>query len=325
MTIDDQLRALARQVNQQEAISGEEIVQRASNQRTRSLTSRSRFTDRRNGRNNRPDQFGEDDTIVIEPQAPGPTDRHGEWNVRVVAVGLLAAVLVIAIVLVARGKDNPVRPANQPFPTVTVAPTSPAQALPFGPPQRLEPGTYFLGNFGAPSRVLITIGQGWTGSGLVLTGRGGFIAFVQPEHVYADACNFASGFQPGPLTTLDGMVAALNQQRGWVDVTAPSDASVDGYAGKTFQRTAPAGFTSCNVSRIQRIPGVFASWTCCTSHADHYSPNDIETLRILDLHGMIFVISAVLHAGYQDSAAAELAAVLNSIRIEPAAAPVIKG
>ena len=47
------------------------------------------------------------------------------------------------------------------------------------------------------------------------------------------------------MTTLDGLVAALTEQQGWADVTAPSDISVDGYAGKTFQRTAPAVLSDC--------------------------------------------------------------------------------
>ena len=67
----------------------------------------------------------------------------------------------------------------------------------------------------------------------------GRITFSRPDEVYLDACHLDDGFHPGPVTTLDGLVAALGEQRGWVDVTAPSDISVDGYPGKTFQRTAP--------------------------------------------------------------------------------------
>ena len=47
------------------------------------------------------------------------------------------------------------------------------------------------------------------------------------------------------MTTVDGLVAALSEQQGWADVTAPSDISVDGYSGKTFQRTAPAVLSDC--------------------------------------------------------------------------------
>ncbi len=42
------------------------------------------------------------------------------------------------------------------------------------------------------------------------------------------------------MATLDGLVAALTEQQGWAEVTAPSDISIDGYAGNAFQRTAPA-------------------------------------------------------------------------------------
>ena len=64
--------------------------------------------------------------------------------------------------------------------------------------------------------------------------------------MYLDACHLDDGFHPGPVTTLDGLVAALSEQQdGWVDVTAPSDISVDGYPGKTFQRTAPAVLSDC--------------------------------------------------------------------------------
>ena len=48
------------------------------------------------------------------------------------------------------------------------------------------------------------------------------------------------------MTTVDGLVAALSEQGGWADVTAPSDISIDGYAGKAFQRTAPADISDCD-------------------------------------------------------------------------------
>ena len=66
--------------------------------------------------------------------------------------------------------------------------------------------------------------------------------------MYSDACHWSDGYHPGPVTTLDGLVAALTEQQGWADVTAPSDISVDGYAGKAFQRTAPADMSDCNTT-----------------------------------------------------------------------------
>ena len=55
----------------------------------------------------------------------------------------------------------------------------------------------------------------------------------------------SDGYHPGPVDTVDGLVAALSEQGGWADVTAPSDISIDGYFGKAFQRTAPADMSDC--------------------------------------------------------------------------------
>ena len=55
------------------------------------------------------------------------------------------------------------------------------------------------------------------------------------------------------MTTLDGLVAALSQQGGWANVTTPSDITVDGYAGKEFQRTGrrrPLSRTRIAANRI---------------------------------------------------------------------------
>ena len=69
------------------------------------------------------------------------------------------------------------------------------------------------------------------------------------RRVYLDACHLSDGFYPGSVATVDGLVTALTEQQGgWVDVTVPSDISIDGYVGKTFQRTAPAGISDCPTS-----------------------------------------------------------------------------
>ena len=144
---------------------------------------------------------------------------------------------------------------------MTVPPTTPPRAL-FGTPtaSSSQPGTYFVDEVdGTPTpRIFVTIGAGWSnfvdGSGLGKHGPRqslspeddvGFITFSRPDRVYLDACHWSDGFHPGPVTTLDGLVAALSEQGGWADVTAPSDISVDGYPGKTFQRTAPAVLSDC--------------------------------------------------------------------------------
>jgi hypothetical protein len=143
----------------------------------------------------------------------------------------------------------------------------------FGTPgTRFHAGTYFVDKVDgtATPRILITLDDRWTNDAPdwgILKAGAGFISFNRPDRVYSDSCHSADGLHPGPLTTLDGMVAALHDERGWVNITPVSDASVDGYAGETFQRTAPADFTGSS-------PGAaaFQGWNCC-GHSD--SDSDI--------------------------------------------------
>ena len=55
------------------------------------------------------------------------------------------------------------------------------------------------------------------------------------------------GIYPGTLTTLDGLVAALTSQQGWAEVTAPSDISIDGYAGKHSNAPPPPTISDCDL------------------------------------------------------------------------------
>ncbi len=139
------------------------------------------------------------------------------------------------------------------------------------------------------------------------------------------------------MTTLDSLVAALSEQRGWVDVTAPSDISVDGYAGKAFQRTVPADISNCTrgVPYGPRTPPanwgsglpVFRSWEGYEKGLyELYEAGEVETLWVLDIDGTVVVVHTRLLpsvttgaralAGPLAAARAEFAAVLDSIRIE---------
>ena len=59
----------------------------------------------------------------------------------------------------------------------------------------------------------------------------GYITFSHPVAVvYLDACHRDDGFHPGSVTTVDGLVAALTEQRGWAERrrtrrTSPSTAT----------------------------------------------------------------------------------------------------
>ncbi len=206
--------------------------------------------------------FSDEALTMIDLETPVPTEPRRQGPRRVGVAALLAAAAVIAIVVVAT-RDDAAEPSRPTGPDRDRAPDPPPRALFGTPDEQLAPGTYFVDEVdGTPTpRIFVTIGAGWTnfddGSGLGKTGARwygvltsleddiGFITFSRPDRVYLDACHLDDGFHPGPVTTLDGLVAALSEQHGWADVTAPSDISVDGYPGKTFQRTAPAVLSDC--------------------------------------------------------------------------------
>jgi hypothetical protein len=260
--------------------------------------------------------------MTSSPITPSHTDEHQKRTKRVLVAGLLAAAAaVVAIALVAIRNDDPVIPADQPSPIVTAPITVPPRAL-FGTPgERLVPGTYYVDEVeGMPTpRIFVTLGDGWTNFGDELIGidGGGDARFSRADRVYADACHASDGFHPGPVTTLGGLVSALTEQRGWADVTAPTDVTINGYSGKQFQRTAPIDRTGCNT-----IDAAFRSWeTDGPGGTDFfwYQPGDIETLLVLDLNGTIIIVNTVLTPSWGEGpAAAPLAAVLDSIRIEQA-------
>ena len=149
----------------------------------------------------------------------------------------------------------------------------------------------------------------------------GLMTITNPVAVFSDACHPTDGFYPGSVATVDGFVTALREQQGgWVDVTAPSDISIDGYAGKAFQRTAPAVMSDCTTrdgGQDPQVTAVFPSWESADGINVGYAPGQIETLWVLDIDGTVVVISTELWPGPSATAHADFAdAVLDSIRID---------
>ena len=261
-------------------------------------------------------------TLVDHEPTPSEPSSGRRWLILIVA----AAAIVVAIAFVA-ARDHDTAPADQPSPTVTVPPTTP-RALSATAGERLLPGTYYVDEIDdgtpTPARIFVTDRRRMDGETYhppehpspdprqARTARRredaiGFITFSRPNRVYVDACHGADGFHPGPVTTLDGLTAALYEQGGWADVTAPSDITIDGHPGKMFQRTAPAVLSDCNKgsNRLSGqdangpIPGgpALRSWL---NEDDSnlgwaaYEPGQFESLVILDIDGTVVVINANL-------------------------------
>lgn len=278
--------------------------------------------------------------IELSPDKAVPWNRPTSGRRWPILIAVAAAVLVaVAFVVIPSAGD--VTPADEPSSTATVAPTTAPRALPNTPGDRTPfvPGTYFVDSvYGKPTpRIFVTLGAGWTDTsnaeGDISLGRIGYMWFSRIGRVFKDACHPDNGLYPGPVATVDGLVAELRgQQGGWVDVTTPADISIDGYAGKAFQRTAPADMSACStrVGRTRTSVGPskvtfpdFRSWPEPDGLEDGpgasapYEPGQIETLWVLDLDGTIIVISTELWPGPSAVGHADFAAdVLHSIRIE---------
>ena len=154
----------------------------------------------------------------------------------------------------------------------------------------------------------------------------GYMTFSNPVAVYSDACHWQDGYHPGPVDTVDGLVAALTEQQGWAEVTAPSDISVDGYVGKAFQRTAPADMSDCatrihahtSMSHGTRVDPDFRSWDTADGMRDagcYYEPGEIETLWVLDIDGTVVVITT--GAWPEPSAGADADFADDGARLDP--------
>jgi hypothetical protein len=286
--------------------------------------------------NHMPVQRTEKEATMIDLETRSPTDEHKAPK-RVLLAALLAAAAVVAIAVVAVQNDDPVSPASQPSSPATLPPTTATVAAttltvpPITPPQPLfgatdapvAPGTYYVDNFdGTPTtRLFVTVGDGWStfDDWGLSKGDGQAMTFSHPNRVFLDACHPDDGYHPGPLTTVDGLVTALREQEGWVDVTSPADISINGYAGKTFQRKTPADFSACTSSGP--LPD-FPSWEIDTPGGirgwSSYPPGDTESVLVLDLDATIVVVETRVNAGQPPEAHAELAAMLESIDIEQA-------
>lgn len=267
-------------------------------------------------------QFTEEEAIMIEleTRSQTPESRRGpKW---VVFAGLLAAAAVAAIVIVSTRNDDTTGTADEPSTavtvpatTVTVPPTTPPRAL-FRVPGgqlALASGTYFIDEVQgvATPQILVTIGSGWATfedwaiSKVEVEGLGQGMTFTRPENVYLDACHPSDGLHTGPLTTLDGLVTALSEQRGWVDVTAPADISIDGYAGKTFRRSAPTDLSECT-GDLRKLT---------SDDKSVYSEGETVVVLVLDLDGTVAVVETRVDQGQPAQAHAEVATMVDSLRI----------
>ena len=189
---------------------------------TGSFATRSRFNDQRQVLNHMPVQFTEEEATMIDLETPSATDEHAQ--------GAEAGRPRRAPGRRRRGRDRPRgdprrRPCEPSRPTVPdrhrASDPAAASAVRHTRTSSSLPGTYFVDEVeGVPTpRIFVTLGEGWTNLGedglRQCTRISVSLHSAVPTDVSSDACHASDGFHPGPMTTLDGLVAALTEQGGW--------------------------------------------------------------------------------------------------------------
>lgn len=214
------------------------------------------------------------------------------------------------------GKPTP-SPSLSPAPVVTptAGPMTPPQV---GSPLALTPGAYlatrpFLVNVG------FTVPAGWQGNvggpyfmAVERTpgGRGG-IYFAILGTVFADPCRFDAGLaSPSTGPTVDDLVSALTHLKG-VTATTPVDATIAGYAAKSFtlSRSTSAGSCAGGVVDLWQLPlgGV----------AEIGGVGQRDRIWVLTVGDTRLVIAVEDYSSEDSAARAEVQAVLDSVTIAP--------
>lgn len=205
----------------------------------------------------------------------------------------------------------------EPTPTPAASPIALTMNV-LGP---LEPGTHVTAD---PflARVTFTVPAGWEGSmgGPYLVDLGKpaepvAVSFQIFDTVYADPCDFSKGpLDPRPGPSVDDLATALVGLPR-LDVTAPTDITIDGFRGKQLTLTAPSDMTGCTLSP----DGNLLIWELPLGARIGMTRGEVDRIWILDVDGQRLVIDAPDVPGALDAASkAEVQAVLDSIRIAPA-------
>jgi len=286
-----------------------------------------------------PDRVLESSLAAIEdvPQRRGLARVPGLLQRRNPYVGLLvAAVVVIAVGALGLALF---RPAVSPRAGATPSPSPPAGAIlapsasptasltaspaPTPPPipspdaNSLAAGRYRLAApFPVPVSYEVTDGWSACSAGpleqivcLPASFRsGGSVSFLIVANVVTNPCTGALARPPvGP--SIDDLVTAISDLQGF-SATAPEDVTVDGYAGKALEVTAPTN-SPCDLR----------TWAT-HDRTNGVGSGELNVIRIFDVDGVrVFIAGAYFPAQDPPGTRAAINEVLDSVQIGPDSAP----
>ncbi|MBA2720676.1 MAG: hypothetical protein H0U52_15760 [Chloroflexi bacterium] len=258
----------------------------------------------------------------------------GPWRMpimnKLVPIGVAAAAVVVALVVGTRLLGPPASSGVGAVPSVqaSLAPSptaAPSAVTPSATVRGNAPGPFVFKGVGDGPDITVTIpAPGWYGEqpdgGTLVKndksdppdGSGMIGPWYGPLYVYGDPCQWSTTSPKAPVTTVDGLVAALTAQKSR-DASAPVDITVDGYSGKSIILHVPddASFGKCDQGR-------FGSWDIAAGTNDgpdryHQGPGQIDELVILNVSGKLMVFDAGYYAGTPAGDLAELHAILDSM------------
>jgi hypothetical protein len=262
---------------------------------------------------------------AIRAQLPSTHQRPVWWPVRrfpemnnTAKLALAAAAVLVAAFLGIRFL-LPGQNIGGPGPTVIPTPTASPISLDGANDRVLDAGTYVSTPFPAdPMRFTLTFPAGWraftdfaflpAAEGSSEAPDGMAFGFSQIDGLYSDPC-FASGAGDVEVgTTVDELVGAFAEQTAY-GVTAPTDVTIAGYAGKRVDLTLPSdlGTSTCGYEDFVPWPGSPYS----------QGPGNLWHLSILDVAGTRVVVMTNDFEGTPAQDRAEMQAILDSLRIEP--------
>jgi hypothetical protein len=322
MTIDGQLRDLARRADErQRVITADEIVQRTASGRHGSLTTRSGSNGQIRSLGDMTIPFIEEEATMIDLDSETRTTTPGKRPKSLLAAGILAAAAVVAIALVATQPDDAETPSDQPTPTeaVPVLGSIPAGDAP------IEAGAYLVPTSAwSVADFTVTFPEGWrVQDGHVYVKNAGdaevgFHAVVVDE-IWAESCagSGSGSIEVGP--GVDDLATALLQQPGPIK-SEPVDTTFGGHPATRLDLTVPEGFdlSACNAADVG-----LQIWYSAPADMNFVLIDDhTASVYVLDIDGERQVFVTQHGPTTTDADRAELQAVLDSIRIEsPTPAP----
>jgi len=232
---------------------------------------------------------------------------------------LVATVAVVAVALVGinalpgsqTGAGGPTPTAAPP--TSTAAPPTPHPTIrDWAGPGRIPAGRWAV-EVGSV-RVAFDIPGGWEENAVPNVfwqlDSAARVGFHIVEDIVADPCDVAIRRDSPVGPTVDGMAMAL-VGLPHVQASGPTDASLGGYPGKLVEFDIPASSAPCGAGApvLWLVPAV-----------DDYTPLELNArtrVWMLDVAGARLVVFAVERASASPADRAQVAAILESITIEP--------